>query len=180
MLALLGHAAPSLAADLSGSYVLAPAAVTARFSVPVMGQEPITGDFRTVKGKLVLDGNRPERSHVAVTVDLSSVETENDKVTDFLKSAAMFNIAQYPEAVFQSTDVRRTGARSAEVDGVLTMRGQRKQTRLTVTLSDGKRPGEVDFKVDGGFFRSLFGMEIGQPIYGDKVTLMISGHAKRG
>lgn len=171
---------PAEAGPLTGTYTLSPAHLDTGFSVKVLGGSPVTGKFRTVSGKMILDQNRPEKSRVNVKVDLTSVSTSNDKVTGFLKSAAMFDVANHPIATFRSTRVRMTGDYSADVEGVLTLRGQTKRTRLSVRLTDGKANGQVGFEVTGGFFRSFYGMQAGQPIYADKVNLTISGTGRRG
>ncbi|MBN9671118.1 YceI family protein [Roseibium aggregatum] len=168
------------AGSLTGTYILSPARLDTGFSVRVIGRGPVTGKFRNVSGKMTLNEKQPHRSRVVVTVDLSSVQTNNDKVTGFLKSSAMFNVAKYPKAVFQSTRVRITGKDTAEVEGVLTMRGQQKRTKLSVKMLGAKSNGHVDFEVNGGFFRSLYGMDAGLPIYADKVNLQIRGTGKRG
>jgi len=177
--ALLAAPLPAAAGPITGTYVLSPAHIDTGFSVRVLGRGPVTGQFKKVSGKMILDQNRPEKSRVNVTIDLSSVRTNNDKVTGFLKSSAMFDVAKYPVASFQSTRVRITGNTSAEVEGVLSLRGQKKRTKLTVTLT-GTSNGRVGFEVSGGFFRSLYGMDAGLPIYADKVNLKITGTGRRG
>lgn len=171
---------PAEAGSLTGTYVLAPAQIDTGFSVKVLGRGPVTGQFKNVSGKMILDQNRPEKSRVIVDVDLRSVETGNDKITGFLKSSAMFDVEKHPIARFQSTSVRITGTNSAEVEGVLSMRGQKKRTRLSVTVNGNGSNSRVDFQVSGGFFRSLYGMEAGLPIYADKVNLKINGTGRRG
>lgn len=168
------------AGPISGTYTLTPANIDTGFSVRVLGGRPVTGAFKKVSGKMILDQNRPEKSRVNVTIDLSSVQTNNDKVTGFLKSSAMFNVAKYPVAKFQSTRIRITGQNSAEVEGVLSLRGKTKRTKLDVTITTNKSNGRVGFEVSGGFFRSFYGMEAGLPIYADKVNLKISGTGRRG
>ncbi|WP_068413757.1 YceI family protein [Labrenzia sp. OB1] len=179
-LVLLSTPVQALAGPISGTYVLTPAQIDTGFSVRVLGRGSVKGQFNKVSGKMVLDQNRPENSRVSVTIDLASVETGNDKVTGFLKSAAMFDVAKYPLADFRSTRVRITGADSAEVEGVLTLRGMKKRTKLSVTVTGTGSDGRVGFEVTGGFLRSLYGMEIGLPIYADKVNLKISGTGQRG
>lgn len=179
---LLAVAAVPLAAaagPLSGTYTLSPANIDTGFSVRVLGGGPVTGQFKTVSGKLTLDQERPERSRVKVTVDLNSVSTGNDKVTGFLKSPAMFDVANHPVATFQSTQVRITGPDTADVDGVLSLRGQTKRTSLTVKITDTGGNGRVGFEVTGGFFRSFYGMQAGVPLYADKVNLTIRGTGRR-
>ncbi|WP_269581450.1 YceI family protein [Roseibium sp. Sym1] len=179
LLAVAAVPLQATAGPLTGTYTLSPANVDTGFSVKVLGGRPVTGEFKTVSGKMILDQSRPENSRVSVKVDLTSVHTNNDKVTGFLKSAAMFDVAKYPVATFKSTRVRITGANSADVEGVLTLRGQTKRTKLSVKLTGTKGNGRVGFEVSGGFFRSFYGMKAGQPLYADKVNLKISGTGRR-
>jgi len=179
LLAVAAAPLPAHAGPLSGTYTLSPAQLDTGFSVKVLGGRAVTGEFKTVSGKMILDQTRPERSRVNVKVDLTSVHTNNDKVTGFLKSAAMFDVANHPVATFQSTRVRMTGDYSADVEGVLTLRGQTKRTKLSVKLTSKKANGHVGFEVSGGFFRSFYGMKAGQPLYADKVNLKISGTGRR-
>ncbi|WP_208984127.1 YceI family protein [Roseibium aggregatum] len=170
---------PAAAAPLTGTYTLSPTQVDTTFSVKVLAGKPITGVFKTVSGKMTLDQNRPEMSRVSVTVNLASVETGSDKVTGFLKSSSMFDVVNHPVAVFKSTRVRMTGDRSAEVEGDLTLRGKTLRTKLAVQLTEMESNGSIGFEVSGGFFRSFYGMNVGQPIYADKVNLKISGTGRR-
>lgn len=177
---LLTLALPAAAGPISGTYTLSPSNIDTGFSVRVLGGRPVKGEFGKVSGKMILDQNRPDKSRVNVTIDLSSVQTNNDKVTGFLKSSAMFDVAKYPVAKFQSTRIRITGKYSAEVEGVLSLRGKTQRTKLDVTITGNKGKGRVGFEVSGGFFRSLYGMDAGLPIYADKVNIKISGSGRRG
>ncbi|MCV0429292.1 MAG: YceI family protein, partial [Roseibium sp.] len=116
----------------------------------------------------------------SVNVDLRSVETNNPRITGFLKSSAMFDVANHPVAEFQSTRIRITGKYTAEVEGLLALRGQKKRTKLFVKINNKATQGLVTFEVSGGFFRSIYGMEAGLPIYADKVNLKINGTGRRG
>ncbi len=173
-------AMPAQGGSLSGTYILSPAQIATGFSVRVLGRGPVTGNFGKVSGKMILNQNQPHKSRVNVTVDLRTVSTNNDRVTGFLKSASMFDVKRFPLAEFQSTRVRITGETTAEVDGVLALRGKQKRTKLNVKLTDTKANGQVAFEVTGGFFRSFYGMDAGLPIYADKVNLTISGTGRRG
>jgi polyisoprenoid-binding protein YceI len=170
---------PSLGETISGTYVLSPANIDTGFSVRVLGRGPVTGQFTRVTGKMILDQNRPDKSQVKVKVDLRTVQTDNAKVTGFLKSAAMFDVANHPVANFQSTRVRITGKNTAEIEGVLSLRGQQKRTKLRVRVIGNNAKGKVVFEVSGGFFRSLYGMDVGLPVYADKVNLKITGTGHR-
>ncbi|TYC56460.1 polyisoprenoid-binding protein [Rhodobacterales bacterium] len=178
--ALISAPISASAGSLTGTYILKPGKIDTDFSVRVLGRGPVTGKFTNVSGKMVLNQNNPAKSRVNVVVDLASVRTDSDRVTGFLKSSAMFHVEKYPSAVFQSTRVKITGKTTAIVEGVLTMRGQRKRTNFTVNILGNQSNGQVAFEVSGGFFRSLYGMDAGLPIYADRVDLKISGSGQRG
>lgn len=164
---------------LTGSYNLLAQNLRTSFSVKVLGGTSIEGTFERVTGRVKLDGKHPERSKVDVTVDLTSVSTDSPRLTAFLKGQAMFNVETHPRAHFESTRIKLIGGNAAEVEGVLRLRGHEKPTKLKVTLTDASRRGHVTFEVQGAFFRSLYGMSIGQPIYGDNVSLRITGTGTR-
>ncbi|MEP1933217.1 MAG: YceI family protein [Roseibium sp.] len=177
--AVLAATVPVQADILSGRYLLKPSTIETEFSVRVLGAESVKGRFRTATGEMLLDAKRPEASRVRMTVDLTSVETNNKRITSFLKSRSMFDVARHPVADFESTSVRLTGNRSAQIDGFLTLRGQRKRASLDVLLAPVGKSQDISIQAKGGFFRSLFGMGIGLPIYGDKVRLTVTGTGKR-
>ncbi|GAA0772591.1 polyisoprenoid-binding protein [Roseibium denhamense] len=174
---LFALAAPVHAGSLTGTYSLVPAQIDTGFSVRVLGGKPVLGGFKNVSGKIILNEAAPEKSRVNVKVDLTTVHTPNDRITGFLKSSAMFDVANHPVATFQSTRVRVLSGNAAEVDGVLTLRGKQQRTKLTVTING--TGNAVSFEVSGGFFRSRYGMDAGLPLYADKVNLNIKGKGRR-
>jgi polyisoprenoid-binding protein YceI len=176
---LLASSIGVMADGLSGRYVLPAHSVETLFTVRVLGGKQVKGRFGHVKGEMVLNAKFPEASRVNVTVDLRSVETGSERVTGFLKSAAMFNVSKYPTAKFESYSVRLTGNKTAKVDGYLTLRGARQRTSLDVHLQNTGNRRNIAIRAEGGFFRSLYGMQAGLPIYADKVRLQINGTGRR-
>lgn len=179
LIAFCTFSSPSYGEAIFGTYVLKPGNIDTGFSVKVLGRGPVTGQFTRVSGKIVLDRQRPERSKVRVKVDLRTVRTANSKVTGFLKSPAMFDVSNHPVAHFSSTRVRITGKNSAEIEGVLSLRGRMQRTKLQVLISGGSKRGKVAFEVSGAFLRSLYGMNAGLPVYADRVSLRIRGTGQR-
>lgn len=173
-------AGPVAANDrLTGAYVFKAGSVQTNFAVRVMNGTRIGGTFETVSGRIILDARRPERSKVLVSVDLGSVKTENPRLTEFLKSSAMFHVDSHPRAEFASTRIRQVSPYEAEVEGVLKLRGLSQRTKMHVKLKPGRYGKRIGFEANGDFFRSLYGMTVGQPIYGNKVTLRITGTGRR-
>ncbi len=173
-LASLGNASePDV--TVKGKYALTAPNLKTSFSVNVIGGSQVTGVFKSVNGQMTLDSKHPEHSTVQVTVDLASVDTDNALITNFLKGPSMFDVENYKTAKFISTRVRKVDDRTAEVDGVLDMRGKRQRTTLIVELTGKDAKGKLNFTVTGGFYRGHFGMSIGEPVYSDRVSLNISG-----
>jgi polyisoprenoid-binding protein YceI len=114
------------------------------------------GKFTKFEGDIDVDRDHPERSSVMARIDVRSINTGIAKRDGHLRSADFFNVAKYPEIVFKSHTVRRTGENSADIIGDLTMHsvtklialqvklvspisGETKRTRWTVTTEPLKR-----------------------------------------
>jgi len=180
VLGLVLFAGPvSATAGVSGTYQLDPASLNTEFSVRLLTGQVIGGRFETVSGTMILDEQRPERSSVRVTVDLTSVATDNPRFTEFLKGPSMFDTGTNPRAEFVSTRVRRLSETRAGVEGTLTLRGKSQRVSLTVDVDGPSSARALRFTAGGSFFRSLFGMNVGTPLYGDRVQLSIEGQGRR-
>ena len=99
-----------------------------------------------------------------------------------LQGPDFFDAAKYPEIVFKSTAVRRTGD-SVVVTGDLTMKGVTKPVTLRGTFNGYLRPGPrlvAGFEVTGTLKRTEWGvvwnraLEGGGALLGDEVALTIA------
>jgi len=100
-----------------------------------------TGQFHRFSGRIDLDRDSPERSSVSARIEVASIDTGIQKRDNHLRSAEFFNAAKFPVITFKSRAVKRTGERSGDVSGDLTMHGVTKPIVLHVQLLDGT-PGE--------------------------------------
>ena len=92
------------------------------------------GKFKQFAGTVVVDRENPERSSVSVRIQVRSIDTGIRKRDDHLLSAEFFDAAKYPEIVFQSRGVKRTGAQSGDIAGDLIMHGVKRPLVLHVEL----------------------------------------------
>ncbi len=164
--------------SLSGTYRFKTGDVDLTFSLKKLGGGLVQGRFSDVSGSLVVNGRQPERSKIEVNVRLASVETGSSRMTGFLKSGAMFNVKKYPTARFVSTRVDVASDRQAKVVGLLMLRGQSHPVTMTVDLVGGSRK-KIHLSVKGSFNRSRYGMNLGQPLYANRVRLGIDLVGKR-
>ncbi len=164
----------------SGQYKLNTEHSQVIFSVLHLGVSPYYGRILKPTGMLDLDAAKPENSKISVDIDMSTVTTTVGVLDNDIKGDKGFNVAQFPKATFQSTAVRRTGPKSADVTGNLSFRGVTKPVTLHVSFVGGMQmpwannAWEIGFSVVGSFKRSDFSMG-GWNSISDEVQLMIEG-----
>lgn len=171
LLPLLLAAVPAGAASfdgLAGRYAVGERS-SVTFSITGALVPTVHGRFRSFSGTFDLDPVHAERSSVTFTVGSGSVSTGIAPLDSLLRSSAVFDAADHPAIRFVSTAVRRISETTAEVDGLLTLKGQTLAEHFTVALT-GHSDGRPEFHVVGRVARSTFGMSIGRPLYSDDVV----------
>lgn len=163
--AFAGSAALS---DAAGHYAISAAGSDLAFSIGSVGGTGIHGRFTRFSGEIDINPANIARSRVAITIVPASVETGQSRVDAFLKSDAVFDVATQHAITFRSASVRRTGDRTATVEGALTARGHTRPATFEAELA-GMGAGWISFHVRGKVFRSPYGMDVGTPIYSNVV-----------
>jgi polyisoprenoid-binding protein YceI len=115
---------------------------------------------------------------IALTADINSVNTEDDKRDAHLKSADFFDAAKYPTLTFKSTAVKKLTGNKYKVNGLLTFHGITKPVTLdailrgVITNPQSKKP-LASFKVTGTIKRSDFNLGAKFPgaMLSDEITL---------
>jgi polyisoprenoid-binding protein YceI len=92
------------------------------------------GKFTKFDGKIDLDREHPEKSSVTARIDVRSIDTGIVKRDNHLRSPEFFNVERFPEIIFKSRSVKRTGPQSGDILGNLTMHGVTKPIALHVKL----------------------------------------------
>jgi polyisoprenoid-binding protein YceI len=173
----------SPAAVLAGSYKLDPAHSKITWSVTHFGFSTYVGQFASVNGTLKLDPKAPAADAVNVTVDTGSLGTLNPALDTHLKSKEFLDVAAFPTATFKATKVTVTGARTANIDGQLTLHGVTKPVVVQAVFNQGGA-NPLDKKYSLGFAgsakikRSEFGITSYVPAISDDVTLTIEAEFK--
>ena len=155
------------------------------FSVKALGLFTIQGRFPRFEGDLLLDLDQPERSHIDVAIDASSVEMPLQEQTDLLRSEAYFDTAHHPTERFTSTSIQALSPTQYVIRGTLRIRGIVQPQELNATLQDRRvdqaRGVEVaDLVVRGEVRRSAFGMVADRLLLSDTVRLDIRIHLEVG
>ena len=91
----------------------------------------VRGDFKKVDAVIRIGANPAESSAEAV-IQIASVDTNDQKRDDHLRSADFFDAAAFPTMTFRSTRVERAGGDHYKVTGDLTIRDQTHPVTLDV------------------------------------------------
>lgn len=127
---LLAAAAFSAAAQQK----LVPAQSEIAFTSKQMGV-PVDGKFKKFDAQIAFDPKKPETAKIAFTVELASVSFGSSETESEVAKPDWFNTKAFPQATFQSTAVKATGAGKYEVAGKLTIKGASQNVVVPVTLA---------------------------------------------
>jgi polyisoprenoid-binding protein YceI len=158
------------------------------FKIDAVGFPTTRGRFLRHVGEISIDFDRPVKSFTRFTVESDSVDLGSPSYTDFVKSAALLNVAQYPTMSFASTEVEKLDARTARVIGNLTLLGVTRPVAFIVNVDAGRPAGGVEkgpgkganavtFSATGTIRRSEFGMVFGIPLVEDALEITVKTRA---
>lgn len=112
----------------------------------------VTGQFNDFTGTISFDEKKPEATAmVDVTIQAKSIDTNNQKRDDHLRSADFFDVATKPTLTFKSTKLVKGKKDTGKLHGKLTIRGVEKDVVLDVQFV-GTSPDPFDPKVSRAAF----------------------------
>jgi polyisoprenoid-binding protein YceI len=148
----------------------------------------VRGQFLDVSGTVALAEN-PLESEIEITIKTASVSTGSDDRDNHLRSADFFDVEQYPEMTFRSTQIRHIGGEEFAVTGDLTIRGTTRPVELAVTFEGaGVNPwgvevagvsGRAEVNREDWNLTWNAALETGGVLVGKKVTLAVEIQAAR-
>ena len=128
---ILALAAPAVAQE-AAKWEIDRAHSSAGFAVRHFGVSTVRGAFTNITGAILIDDKNLANSSVDVTIDATTVNTDNQGRDNDLKSANFFDVANFPTMTFKSTKVEKAGEGRLRVTGDLTMHGVTKEVVLDV------------------------------------------------
>lgn len=104
------------------------------------------GSFEAFNGEIDHVGDDPTKGRVSITIDMSSVKTDDPKLTNHLKTPDFFDVAKFPQAQFVSTEIKTGGEKGAThtVTGNLTLHGVTKAVTFPATIAVAPEAATVD------------------------------------
>jgi polyisoprenoid-binding protein YceI len=122
-------AAPSFA--FATEYDIDSAHSSANFAVKHLMVSTVRGSFSKVTGTINLDEKDLTKSSVNASIDASTVNTQEPKRDEHLRSPDFFDVTKFPSLTFKSTKVEK-GGNGFKVSGDLTIHGVTKPVVLDV------------------------------------------------
>lgn len=106
----------------AGKWAVDKAHSNVKFTVSHMVVSDVDGSFKNFDG--TLETNKPDLSDAKVnfTVDVNSLDTDNDNRDKHLKSDDFFNAEKFPSMKFESTSFKPVGDNKYQLIGNLTIR----------------------------------------------------------
>ena len=104
------------------------------FTVKHMGVSSVRGEFKEYTAELMVDEENLQNSSIVLKIGAASVDTDNQRRDDHLRSADFFEIETYPEIVFKSRKIAKQGEGYA-VTGDLTIKDVTKEITFDLEIN---------------------------------------------
>ena len=166
-------------------YVVDTAHTTVGFVVKHLMIYNVRGKFNEFSGIIMYDAQDITKSSLRGTIQVASLDTDNEKRDQDLRSATFLDTEKYPEIVFQSKHVERQGD-GYMLHGDLTVHGTTKPITIPFTVSGpvthiGKTiiGFEARLELNRHEFQIIYNklMDNGGLIVGDTVRIELTGRA---
>lgn len=155
------------------------------FKVTHMMVSSVKGEFHDYDATVDYNAKAPEKSSVSAAIKVASIDTNNQKRDDHLRSADFFDAEQFPDITFKSKSVKAAGKNKLTVTGDLTIRGVTKEVKLNLDVRGpvnnpfAEGATKIGFGGELKINRQDFGvkwnksMDAGGVVVGDDVTIIL-------
>jgi polyisoprenoid-binding protein YceI len=117
--------------SMAQTYNIDPDHTYPSFEADHFGTSTWRGKFTKTSGKVVLD-RAAKTGTLDITIDTTSLDFGHEKMNGHAKSKDMFNVVQFPTAVYKGKSIKFNGDTPATVEGELTLLGVTKPVALTI------------------------------------------------
>jgi len=155
-----------------------------KFSVDHLVISEVEGNFKLFSGSVSNAAPDFTNANINFSVDVGSINTDDEKRDGHLKSDDFFNAEKYPAMKFTSTSFRKVKGNNYVLEGNLTIRDVTKKVKFDVvyggTVKDPWGNIKAGFKANGKINRKEFGLkwgaltEAGGAVVGDEVRMQIN------
>ncbi len=165
-------------------WVLDPMHSEVQFKIKHLVISNVTGIFKKFEGICEAPEDSFENAEVDFSLDVDSIDTNQEQRDAHLKSAEFFDAGKYPKITFKSTSFTKTDGNDFDLTGNLTVKDVTKPVTLKVefggSATDFTGKFRAGFEVTGKINRKEFGLvwdgitEAGAIVLGEDVKLNIN------
>jgi polyisoprenoid-binding protein YceI len=153
---------------VAGTWAIDPTHSEVSFTVRHMMVSKVRGRFDKFEGTIVT-GQNLEASTVTASVDLDSINTNQEQRDAHIRSADFFEVEKYPTMTFTSTAVKAS-EEGFILEGDLTLKGVTKTVAFNTEVNgigpDAYGGTRIGFSAETQIHRSDFGVNFNGPIPG--------------
>ena len=159
-----------------------PAHSQVKFNVTHMVVAEVTGYFKKFDGIVKTNGEDFTNADIEIAIETKSINTENERRDNHLRSDDFFNAEKYPEIKFKSRSLKKVEDNQYKMVGDLTIRDVTKEVELDVKqggfITDGQGKTRAGFKITGTVNRFDYNLkwnallEAGGAIVGPNVDII--------
>ena len=125
---------------------------------------PVKGEFKTFTGKILVDPQNYKSSSIDIIVDINSLSGSYSDLVSTLITPDWFNAKLFPKAEFKATEFEKTGDKTYQAKGTLTIRDKSAPVVLTF-IAEQPSPEKGVVKGTTVIKRTAFG--VGQGDWAD-------------
>ena len=134
-----------------------------KFSVSHLIISEVEGSFKVYSGTLLSQKPDFTDADVDFTVDVTSINTDNEMRDKHLKADDFFNAEKYPKMIFKGASWKKVDDRNSVLEGDLTIRGMTNRVTFTVvyggTIRDPWGNTKAGFKATTVINRFDYGLK---------------------
>ena len=170
-------------AAVKTKWIIDPTHSEVHFKVKHLVISTVTGTFKSFAGSMESENEDFQDAAIEFTLDVDSIDTNQEQRDGHLKSADFFDAEQFPKILFKSTSFKKVGD-DYELSGDLTVKNVSKPVKLNVEYggraTDFYGNDKAGFEVSGKISRKEFGLtwdgitEAGAIVVGDDIKLQIN------
>ncbi len=152
-----------------------------QFKVKHLVISTVTGSFQNFEGTVETEGDDFNNAKINFSLDVNSINTNQEQRDGHLKSADFFDAEQYPHIIFESTSVTKDGDGNYKLAGNFTIKGVTRPVTLEVEhggiATDFYGNTKAGFEITGKINRKEFGLtwdgvtEAGSIVVGEDVKI---------
>jgi polyisoprenoid-binding protein YceI len=152
------------------------------FSITHLMVSEVEGGFKFSDVKITAVNEDFSDAVVEMTADAKSINTDNEKRDEHLRSADFMDTEKFPTITFKSKSFKKAGDKTYKVTGDLTMHGVTKSVELNAVCRTGTNPMSkkliAGFKISGTIKRTDFGIGATTPAAMLSDEIMLNANAE--